>query len=105
LENENDIIINRAAPRSIVNPIGKRGVKPRRKSNLHVMNYLCSRFLLITDTIIVPIGVGECVCIHYILVLSGVTNNNGLFPDIMRFVRSARSIEFQRAEAVNETRK
>lgn len=48
-----------------------------------------------------------CVCVgaHYIIVLSGVTNNNGLFPDIMRFVRSARSIRFQRLEAVNETRK
>lgn len=79
------------------------------------MNYLlCSRFLLITDTIIVPIGVGECVCVtcvcvcvcvHYIIVLSGVTNNNGLFPDIMHFVRSARSIRFQSAKAVNETRK
>lgn len=49
LENENNII----NPATVVNPIGKRGVKPRRKSNLHRMNNLCSRFLLITDPIIV----------------------------------------------------
>jgi len=61
------LLLAGTAPRSIINPIGKcddGGVKPRRKNNLHVMNYLCSRFLLITDTIIVPIGVSECVCVY-----------------------------------------